>query len=104
LSDNFPTIGVAIAIPNVYSVIPHVPAVAVTSKDEFIVVNAALIIPLSRAAINTPTNNMTKPILIFESFSCCDKFNISRYNSRYLHLYIYPSDEGETKYWNIIRP
>src|SRR5699024_10277003 len=64
-SDNFPTIGVATAIPNVYSVIPHVPETADTLNDELIVVNAALMIPLSSAAMKTPTNNIIKPI-----FSC----------------------------------
>src|SRR5690625_7868634 len=67
-SNNLPTIGVAIAIPNLYKVMPHVPAVASILKDEFIVVRAALIIPLSKAAIKTPINNVINPNVTLDSF------------------------------------
>src|SRR5699024_12828227 len=77
LSDNLPTIGVVIANPNVYSVIPHVQAVAETSKEELIVVKAALIIPLSKAAINTPINKTIKLIFILEVLSFSATCNIS---------------------------
>src|SRR5699024_6932017 len=81
LSDNFPTIGVIIANPSVYKVMPHVPAVADTPKDELIVVKAALIIPLSNAAIKTPINKMIKL-----SFFVCFLFVICQ--PSFLFIYI----------------
>src|SRR5699024_8703088 len=75
-SDNLPAIGVITANPNVYKVIPQVPVDAQTPNEEFIVVSAALIMPLSNAAINTPIIKIIKLIFNFVVACCFPSNNI----------------------------
>src|SRR5690625_7637819 len=63
---------------------PHVPAVASILKDEFIVVRAALIIPLSKAAIKTPINNVINPNVTLESFVFSAIYTTSFFNSNFI--------------------